>query len=142
MNSSPIERIQEIFAVCRRLLKKPTWKTTLAKLEPDIIPERFPDKLKALSTSQDLPEFIGDLARIEYALYQLKGPPGPAVDAIETLAVNPILKLVPVTWRNLVALIKSDSSAELQPQAAPGSHVLVWRHPQTNQLHIQEVVCA
>ncbi len=140
MKFSHAERFQKIFVVCHKILGNPTWGNILATLDSDAIPEYFPDQLKRLRSSHRLPGYIDDLARVEYARYQLQNLPGPATNAIDKLCVNPELQLVPVAWRNLVALIKSDSSGDLQPQAAPGSHVIIWRHPKTGDIQLREAL--
>ena len=134
------KRFQEIFSACRRILGNPTWKNILATLDSDADPESFPDELKNLRSTYGLPNYIDDLARIEYARYQLKDQTDLNTNTIDTFRVNPMLKLVPVAWRNLVALVEAEPGKDQQPQAAVGGHVLIWRHPRTTEIKIREAL--
>jgi len=140
VQSSHAERFREIFVTCRRILGKSIWENILASLDAEALPEFFPVELKTLRSSHGLPDYIDDVARIEYARYHIQAQSTPSGNMIDTLSVNPMLKLVPVAWRNLVALIQAGADRAPQPQPAADSHVIIWRHPQTHLLQMREAL--
>ncbi len=139
-NPARIKQFQEIFVTCHRILGDLTWGKILDTLESDAFPKHFPEQLRTLRSSHDLPGYIGDLARIEYALFRLKEQAGPSINTSDTLTVNPMLKLVRVAWRDLIALIRTEAREDLQPRAAPETHIIIWRHPGTGEINIREAL--
>jgi selenobiotic family peptide radical SAM maturase len=107
-------------------------------LGDDIHAENLPEKLDALKTPLGLPEYIPDLARIEQTLYQVTSDPAPSHHAVDSLCVNPTLKLVPVRWKHLPALLEAESNTEPAIEPSADTHVLIWKHPETGKMHIQE----
>jgi len=129
---------QKIFSTCCRILGSQTWGRILAALDQDLKPQIFPDKLGSLTHDLVLPDFIVDLACIEWALHQTKTDAAPFDLNIEKLTVNPTLTLVPVSWKNLPAIMNAKDSEAPRVQESPGTHVLIWRHPKTGKVHIRE----
>jgi selenobiotic family peptide radical SAM maturase len=133
-----VNAYHKIFANCRRILSDQTWGWILAALDEDAKPQFFSDKLNSLRSVIDLPEYIVDLARLEWAYYSASKDAHALNRKFETLSVNPTLTLVPVSWKNLVSLIKVESGDNLFPQEATGIHIMIWRHPKTGKLNIRE----
>ena len=105
-------------------------------MDEAIPPAAFPDTLISLTASMDLPGFIGDLARLEWALQQKALTSDDPNRSVEAVTVNPSLTLLPVRWKNLAAFIRSNVTG---PVPIDGSaHVMIWRHPQTLDLHYRE----
>lgn len=128
----------KIYTNCRRILGNQTWGRVLQELDEDPQPSFFADTLLLLKHPLALPDFIVDLARIEWALHKAGSEDVPAIPKIESISVNPTLALVPVSWTNLVAIIHSKNKANSGIEKAPGVHILVWRHLKTGKLHVRE----
>ena len=138
MYNSNVNNYQQIFSNCRRILGKETWGRILAALDEGLEPKTFPDKLASLVTDAGLPEFIADLARLEWIIHRTRKGAFPPAQQPKTITVNPSLTLVPIAWKNLVPLIKTSTAKDaLQPTPAQ-VHVMIWRHPKTDLLHIRE----
>jgi selenobiotic family peptide radical SAM maturase len=133
------KRFQTVFSTCRRILGKETWDRVLAALDHDVKPQMFPEVLTYLKTDHHLPDYIDDLARLEWIYHQVKTENVHPVESPEKTAINPTLYLVPVSWKNIAAMLAglSDEADGPQPEASP-AHVIVWRHPETNEIHIRE----
>jgi selenobiotic family peptide radical SAM maturase len=109
-------------------------------VEPDANPQKFPDILAEVLPDLQLPAFIVDLARIEWAWHSVHKDDVDIALKVEAIAVNPTLVILPVAWQNLVALVMEPSDDHAPVKASNGTHVIVWRHPQTAALNIREAV--
>jgi len=107
-------------------------------LGEDTDAKSFPEKLEALKSQLDLPEYITDLARIEQALYQTASDPAVSLHAVESPCVNPTLKLVPVGWKHLPGLMTAEPGREPAVEPCEDTHVMAWRHPVTGKQHVRE----
>ena len=107
-------------------------------MDKDSKPQILPDKLISIKTAMDLPDFIVDLARVEWALQKVREDLDPFHQPIEIVMVNPTLALVPVSWKNLVTLLNAKSEDKPLIQASSDIHIIIWRHPKTGKLHIRE----
>ena len=96
----------------------------------------FPDALDPLTAALDLPGFLADLARLEWALHQKKSTANGPVQPVAAVSVNPTLTLLALNWKNLADLAgANDTGAE--PLNEP-AHVMIWRHPQTREVTCRE----
>ena len=111
-------------------------------MEDETNPQAFPDKLDGLKSILPLPEYLSDLARIEQALFQVTSDPFVPLQKIDAISVNPTLNLIPVGWKHLAALIKAEPGKEPVAEPAPGTHVMIWRHPETGKPHVREADAA
>ena len=108
-------------------------------MDNDLDPRLFPDWLDAEKGSLNLPQFIVDLARVEWALHKIKQHTAPTKPNLDILTVNPNLNLVPVSHQNLVALMDQEKSHEaIEVQASEGMHIIIWPDPKTGQTQIRE----
>ena len=138
MYSTSEDTYGKIYTNCRRILGNQTWGRILHELDENPQPGFFADKLLLFRHPLALPDFIVDLARIEWALHKAGSGAVPALSKIESVSVNPTLALVPVSWTNLVAIIHSTTKADSDIEKASGVHILVWRHLKTGKLHVRE----
>lgn len=133
-----------IYSNCRRILGKQPWGRILAALEKTrktpkpIDISDFPGRLTSLKSKLGLPDFIDDLARIEWILHQTAtAPPLPEALPAKT-TVNTGLNLVPVAFRGLPELLKSGNNNNFHPPEPQKSHVIIWRHPKNGEINIQD----
>ena len=129
---------RKIYTNCRRILGNQAWGRILQELDVNSQPGFFADKLAIFRHALALPDFIMDLARIEWALHKAESEAVPTISKIESVSVNPTLALVPVSWTNLVALIHSTNKANSGIEKDSGGHILVWRHLKTGKVHMRE----
>jgi selenobiotic family peptide radical SAM maturase len=136
LNLSAGDTQATIFSTCRRTLGSKTWGRVLAAMGEESGIECFPGRLASLTASLDLPDYIADLARLEWILHQKKAAAENPNQRVRTLTCNPTLTIVPVRWKNLAAFIRS-GAAGAPPHNEP-AHVMIWRHPQSRELHCRE----
>jgi hypothetical protein len=135
----PVDPYQTIYAHCCRILGDSAWGRIRAAMDDEPPPENFPYQLKAIKDRLDLPDFIDDVARIEWSQHQLLSlkstlPKKP----VKELTVNPAFSLVQVSWKNLPAIFHTGLEEKApQPLTSP-IHVMIWYHPETGRLHLRE----
>jgi selenobiotic family peptide radical SAM maturase len=139
VHSSREDIFQKIFSNCRRILGKQTWGGILEALDEDLDPHVFPDTLLSQKNTRALPDFIIDLARIEWAIHKVKQDAAPIQQKIDALRVNPSLALVPVSHKNLESLMAIEEIREANGvETSDEFHMIIWRHPKTSRLHFRE----
>jgi len=127
--------VEKIFSTCRHALGSETWGRVLTAMDGDLTIQSFPDMLASLAESMELPGYIADLACLEWILHKKTAVDNP-IRRIQTVTVNPTLTMVPVPWKNLTAFIRSNATGAA-PLNEP-AHVIVWRHPESKDLHFRE----
>lgn len=95
--------------------------------------------LRAEVEAGRLPPFIPDLYRLEEVVAKVRGEEQWLPAAVSERLINPTLELVAVAWAGLDGILSSDV---LSCPPAPGSLVMVWRHPRTNEVRVQQATDA
>jgi selenobiotic family peptide radical SAM maturase len=132
------DNFQCIFSSCRRILGKKTWGRIQAVLGKDIAPQTFVDKLSFLKKKLSLPDFIDDLARIEWIWHQAENQALSLDSLPEEIVVNPSLTLTPVSWKNLPVFIKPNKQNNVPHPEKSQTHVMIWQHPETGKQIIRD----
>nr|WP_319394982.1 thio(seleno)oxazole modification radical SAM maturase SbtM [uncultured Desulfobacter sp.] len=140
MNSFNPINYHTIYPNCRRILGDSTWGRILKALDNDFDPAFFSEKLSLIKQSMHLPGFIDDLARIEWTMYGLGQINDPLKPDIDGLSLNPWLTLLPVSYGHLAQIVTAKENPEENPplRVPDNVHVMVWRHPQTGEIHVRE----
>ena len=141
MNSFNEINYHTIFANCRSILGNATWGRILKALDKDFDPALFAESISSLKTSMHLPGFIDDLARIEWTMHQIRQMNDPLRPNIDGVSLNPWLTLLPVSYRHLVGRVDMEEDCPEEsppPLLSDNVHVMVWRHPETGELHVRE----
>lgn len=139
MQSSDEDRLRTIFPNCCRILGNETWGGILVSLDTNVEPHLFSEKLDSIKNVLDLPIFIIDLARIEWAIHTTEQISSPIQQDVEILTVNPSLTLLPVSHQNLVSLIeKQNSETKNEIIECDGTHIIIWKDPQTSHITFRE----
>lgn len=119
-NSSDFERQ---FPATRRALGQKAWSRLVAEAtdagESQVLPELIVELVA------DAPVWASELAAVERACEQVRRRAESGLPAVAAMAVNPALRLLPVSWLGLPDLVR-DGDAEPQPGEA---FVLVWAAP-------------
>jgi selenobiotic family peptide radical SAM maturase len=89
--------------------------------------ELFPDTLAETVPEQQLPEYLPELARLEFFVSGLKADFSPVLSHTGSLAINPTLQLFENSWKHLASLI-DEGGAVIEPARGKES-ILIWKHP-------------
>ena len=124
----------KIFPVSRQVIGLNFWRRSLAAFSSEDPPERFPDAMERLVAQGILPPHIPDLARLEWAHYQVTGQDIPAPPHEGPAILNRTIELVPCRWRNLPQLLGygGDGFAVREGDEL----VAVWKDP-FGQVHLE-----
>ena len=98
------EYLDAVYLHCRRTLGVKTWGRVLAALDPDLVPQKFPDALAGLRDQFDLPDFICDLAKLEWAWEAIGKEPGGGGNSVRSLKACPGVTLCTKGKQNSLAM--------------------------------------
>ncbi len=132
------DHYETIYVNCRRTLGLRAWGRVRSALDQNSDPYCFPELLQSLTQKLNFPDFMPDMARLEWFRYQAQMDKAPIDGPREAIAVNPTLGIYPVSWRHLVTLIETGLRDNCPLPERGSVHVLIWRHPQTGEIHLRE----
>ena len=82
-----------IYPRCRTLLDPDTWQQIVSSPDLHRKPENFPEIIRSYAPHSRLPEFLAELARLEWNIFQVKEKNISMPDNPEEIAINPTLLL-------------------------------------------------
>ncbi len=119
---------------CSKLIPGEIWQKFAAQADSL---ELFADILMERAAELLLPEYLGELARLELYAYILKTDNIPIPEYTEKLSINPTLQLFENTWKNLSSLI--DEEAEGADPEKGGEQIIAWQHPASGAIKAKPV---
>jgi hypothetical protein len=124
---------EAIYPTCRTNVGSNAWQELIDLSAKDPTPEAFPHLIALQRDELDLPEYLAALARLEWAIHQVKteGPKIPST--VEKLILNPTVQLLQLSWKNLPAMLNGKVSPSLKTPEPGEELVVVWRDPGTRQ---------
>lgn len=103
MHSEKKEKFEKIYRACLSILGLDIWDRFLGVGVAEPEPESFPDTLALHMNNFGLPEFLPELARLEWNLHQTISNGIELPSEIGELCVNPTVRLLQLSWKNLFA---------------------------------------
>ncbi len=101
--------------------------------------ERLLKKIADKSAELNFPPYLVDLARLEFAIYQLGSDEDLSVSAeLTEIIVNPQLQLLKSEWSGLPAVIAGKALAEDLKVNSEGEFILLFRHPQSRKIVVRK----
>ena len=99
-------------------------------------PESLPARLAAMKDGHGAPDFLPELARLEWTRHEVSKAMAPAANETGRFEINPTLDLLPLSWRLCGLVSPAEDSAPAAPR--PGAeHAMVWRDPATGETRVQ-----
>lgn len=130
-------KLKQIFPACfSTLTEDATCK--LLKLAAGAGVEYFPQLLGGLGEKLDIPPYLADLARLEYAVFLVReqGEENP-VNGVDELIASPSLQLLRLDWKNLPHLLRAVAGDAAVPPRAGEEFVLVFRGPESGRVLVR-----
>ena len=129
-----MESLEKIYPVSRSYVRPADWETLKARMKARRSPEDFPGLLSETPLADGCPDFLSDLSRLEWALYQAgpgfaEGDPDP-----DRMIVNPALQLLPFSYKNLVPLVQAAGKGKFVTPEPGEELVLVWPKAETGEV--------
>jgi selenobiotic family peptide radical SAM maturase len=129
------------FPICRALIGPRAWPRLLKACGGMARPESLPARLAEMKARPGAPDFLPELARLEWTRYEVSKGIKPAANETGRFEINPTLALLPLSWRlcGLVNPVGALSEFERAPldMARGGEHAMVWRDPATGETRVQ-----
>ena len=116
------------------LLGPDTWQQIISGHDLDHTPENFPEVIGSYEHHAHIPEFLSELARLEWSVSQAKAKSISMPDDQEDLTINSTLLLLELQWKNLANDVGSPSAQAPEPG---NEYILIWKHSEDGDVHIQ-----
>jgi len=131
MRPSGTSPLEMIYPRCRALLKREVWNALVTEHAGEKNARSFEEVIAKRSSELGLPEFLAELARLEFAIAEaLRRRKVIPIDP-DRREINPSLILIKSSWKGLSSLIRFKKDAPGDPPQRGEEHVLVWYHPKT-----------
>ena len=137
MHSSNRKLIEEYYPACRRLLQSGAWDRIVRAHPDDSRPETFPETLTLGRADLGLPEFLPELARLEWNFREVASGETKIQPEIDRIKVNPSVRLIQVPWKGLPEILKTAGNSHPTFPPKGEEFVLIWRHSKTHQTEVE-----
>jgi selenobiotic family peptide radical SAM maturase len=129
-------RLEAFYPLSRSFVNAETWERLVRLHPPGKGPEHFSQTLARMAAKAGLPGFLGDLARLEYAVASAQQRRDMLQETPSSLRVNPTLSLVDLFWKDLTALLNGRKHEHTEPK--PGEEMaMVWIEPQSMEVRAE-----
>jgi selenobiotic family peptide radical SAM maturase len=137
VNRQKSETIDMLFSASRFYMGPSAWKNLLKVFGSTQAPEELPSVLAHHAACLGLPDYLPELARLEWAVHEAGTSKAACEGPAGRLTVNPTLCLLRFSWKHLPALL---SPLDRCPATCPEKgeeFVLLWRHPANGELMVR-----
>ncbi|MDF1615798.1 thio(seleno)oxazole modification radical SAM maturase SbtM [Desulfurivibrio dismutans] len=132
----PEAPLKEIFPACRHLVGPEKWGRLVEELTGEKQWPGLPEIIGAQTESLALPPYLAELAKLEAAVWACRREPGKLPLQPAAKILNPSLRILNCTWRNLASMLKPEERPQSSP--TPGAEtLLVWLGPRSGQVRVQ-----
>ena len=121
--------LETVYPQCRAALDPKTWQCILEACPRDLKPEAFFNLIALQRDELDLPEYLDELARLEWAIDKATDAANQVPSEVDQRVLNPSLQLLQLSWKHLCSLSNGTGDAEVPPPKQGEELVLVWWDP-------------
>ncbi|MFZ2448311.1 MAG: thio(seleno)oxazole modification radical SAM maturase SbtM [Syntrophobacteraceae bacterium] len=141
MNGSKRDTLDAVYPVSRARVDSEIWDHFLESRAATSGPEDLAGLLSLHAAQFDFPAFLPDLARIEWAMHEVRCSNTLPVLPEARIVLNPALRLLRLSWRHLTGLV-SDGADGCFPNPEEGEEfVLLWRNIQSGEVRLRPASC-
>lgn len=132
MDSQKIQKISRIFTKTNQIMGPRAWQNLLILCGDSPNAEEFVEKIPEVQKECPLPDFLPELAVVEWALHKVRTSGIRIPGKVATYRMNPTLELIQCRWQ-LSSLFGTEG-------AVPKSEfefIIIWRHPVTKDIFLR-----
>jgi selenobiotic family peptide radical SAM maturase len=124
----------EIYKTCRAVVGPDRWDRLIRNRNSSKDPESLM-KFLIQSGEQGMPAFLSDLARLEWTIEDVRRTEDFIQNSTKEIHVNPTVRLLDLTWKNLLSLLSHDNTEmHAEPPVPDRELVLIWKDPRGKRL--------
>ena len=113
------------------------WEQILNQIPTEPAPAAFSKTLAAYKQEFDLPDFLSELAGLEWKLRQAVSRKSKIPSKVERLSINPTLQLHRVSWKHLSSLLMAEGNISSRTPEPGEEFIFVWLNPQTGTVRAE-----
>lgn len=135
MKISVRKEIESIYPACCFFLGPRAWRRFIELCNDKLSAETFPENVDKMQCEHPIPDFLPELARLEWTKHQVSMGEVTLPDEVKKIEINPSLVVLHLTWL-LTSVLNSKNSTQQLPR--PGEEwALVWRDPKTDKTNVE-----
>ncbi len=135
MSHSDSDGLNSIYRVCHSVLGEAAWSRVLSAVADTQNVAEFPEALASLQASLAVPDFLPDLARVEWARRSAETSPIAATEA-ERFELNPSLRVLRLDWP-VVDMANAEGEFARAPMRPGEQWALAWRSPVSGETRLE-----
>ena len=138
-STMPYNDIDTVYPTCRMVLGPTAWDRLRSSLGEAAAPGRVPGLMLGAARTQIIPDFLPELARLEWARHQVatRKDLAEAIPAqVDELEINPTLEVLQLSWRLVGLLTAAEDDARPLP-VREEEWALVWRTPDSGETSVK-----
>ncbi len=137
MNQEKRETIDKLFRASRFHMGPEAWEDLLKVFASAQAPEELPKVLARHAARLGLPDYLPELARLEWAIHEAGSSKGVCQAPAGRLTINPTLCLLRFSWKHLPVLLSTLDRCPVTYPEKGEEFVLLWRHPANGELMVR-----
>ena len=137
MNREKRETIDKLFSASRFHMGPEAWENLLKAFASAQAPEELPGVLAHHAARFGLPDYLPELARLEWAIHEASPSEATCQAPSGRLSINPTLCLLQFSWKHLPALLSTLERCPVTYPEKGDEFVLLWRHPANGELMVR-----
>jgi len=131
MQISGTSQLEKIYRTCRTFLENDIWNELVEAFTPEKDFSFFEELIAYRIDEPGIPEFLPGLALLEHSIFEVSQRGMAVFDDVEHRKINPSLKLIESSWKDLPSIIDSKDDTVLSPPERGETQILVWYHPKS-----------
>jgi len=128
--------IGQIYAATRSRVDDALWDRLMEEIPEGTSAEGLPEYLEDASRREDIPFYLSELARLEYAISHSLSLKGSIPSTIVDLTLNPTLQILQFSWKGLPFIADREGEDARAPEKGD-EIVLVWYHPREEKVRFR-----
>ena len=137
MKSPTRKEFETTYPVCRSAVGLCKWQQIFERVPGECTLATFSKILAAYGEGLGLPDFLPDLAGLEWNLYQAEAGMDNIPFRVDKDLINPTLQLLSVSWKHLPSLLRTEENISARTPEPGKDFILIWRDSRTGKVRAE-----